>query len=88
MTYTIKDFTDLFERDRTNKQKNKKNKRTKIRKFSKNQTKKQIKKKKSAMCTYVVSKNKIKKEARDITAVSTSVVDYFFSQKKLTNVIN
>ena len=29
MTYTIKDFTDLFERDRTNKQKNKKNKRTK-----------------------------------------------------------
>ena len=40
------------------------------------------------MCTYVVSKNKIKKEARDIPAVSTSVVDYFFSQKKLTNVIN
>ena len=78
MTYTIKDFTDLFERDRTNKQKNK-NKRTKIRKFSKNQTKKQIKKKVSY---------KIKKEARDITAVSTSVVDYYFFSKKLTNVIN
>lgn len=36
MTYTIKDFTDLFERDRTNKQKNKKNKRTKKKFISRN----------------------------------------------------
>jgi len=66
MTYTIKDFTDLFLRE--TEQINKRTKKTKEQKlgnFQKIKRRNKLKKK-SAMYTYVVSKNKIKKKRQEI----------------------